>query len=388
MHFKRMGRGSASISDAVYIELVTTLYGSLTPVTVLLTGTVLASAVIIDQTGDFGIIGALTILAVIVGAIRVEGILSFRRCVARRPLGFADACWYGRRHMACGIASAVILGLLVGRTLTFDDALSSVVAAGVAFAFSNGVIARLSLRPFVAAASLVALCAPAIIVALLRMDSPHLIMAALILLYLADSFEMVRRTFNSMLTHILLRHKFERMSRVDPMTGVFNRSVLSSDLPLIMAAAGDQGVAIYAIDLDHFKAANDRFGHPVGDALLTEVAGRLQALCGADGFVIRMGGDEFIMVDGDPRSRFNAETLARRIVVAVSSPYQIGGEAITIGCSVGVAMSPGHGRDAEALLASADQALYRAKATRGGYVFADDAVGADETRELRLDFVA
>jgi diguanylate cyclase len=95
MHFKRMGLGPASISDAVYIELVATLYGSLMPVTILLTGMVLAGAVIIWQTGDLVMIGTLTTLAVAIGAIRVQAIVSFRRCVARRPLGYADACCTG-----------------------------------------------------------------------------------------------------------------------------------------------------------------------------------------------------------------------------------------------------------------------------------------------------
>ena len=70
------------------------------------------------------------------------------------------------------------------------------------------------------------------------------------------------------------------------MTGVFNRSVLASDLPGIIAGSEGGMVAIYAIDLDHFKAANDRFGHPVGDALLKQVAGRLTALAGPTGLVV------------------------------------------------------------------------------------------------------
>ncbi|MDT9702883.1 GGDEF domain-containing protein, partial [Streptomyces sp. P17] len=80
--------------------------------------------------------------------------------------------------------------------------------------------------------------------------------------------------FKSTFNHFLLRQQFEQLARLDPMTGLFNRSALASDLTRMIADRGDRLVAIHAIDLDHFKAANDSFGHPVGDALLREVAAR------------------------------------------------------------------------------------------------------------------
>jgi diguanylate cyclase (GGDEF)-like protein len=141
-----------------------------------------------------------------------------------------------------------------------------------------------------------------------------------------------------------------------------------------MLAAGM--IAVHTLDLDRFKEANDRFGHPVGDALLKQVAGRLKALAAQDDLVVRMGGDEFVLVQ---RAAADAEAMAQRIVQSISAPYDIDGQMIELGVSVGVAVAPDDGRTAEALLSRSDKALYRAKQERGGYVLARDLRMADAT---------
>ena len=94
------------------------------------------------------------------------------------------------------------------------------------------------------------------------------------------------------------------------MTGVSNRSVLATDLPQMLAAGM---VAVHTLDLDRFKEANDRFGHPVGDALLKQVAGRLKALAAQDDLVVRMGGDEFVLVQraAAMRKRWRSASCSR-----------------------------------------------------------------------------
>ena len=113
---------------------------------------------------------------------------------------------------------------------------------------------------------------------------------------------------------------------------------------------------------------------PVGDALLKQVAGRLKALAAQDDLVVRMGGDEFVLVQ---RAAADAEAMAQRIVQSISAPYDIDGQMIELGVSVGVAVAPDDGRTAEALLSRSDKALYRAKQERGGYVLARDLRMAD-----------
>jgi diguanylate cyclase (GGDEF)-like protein len=180
---------------------------------------------------------------------------------------------------------------------------------------------------------------------------------------------MVRLSYNSTINHITLKRQFEQLARLDPLTGLFNRSILDTDLVQMLADGKAGAVAVHAIDLDHFKAANDKFGHPVGDGLLKQVAARLESVAGPADLIVRMGGDEFILVQ-KCASGGDAEPMAQRIFESVSAPYRVAGHEIVIGLSIGVAVSPGDGRSVDALLSSSDAALYRAKESRGGYVLA------------------
>lgn len=384
MYFQRMGSGPASTSDAVYSELVETLHSTVVPVVLSATAQAVTGIMLVWLTGDVAIAGSLTTFAVIIAISRLSGILLYRRRVnAKSPLSLAETRRYGRRYAFNTIAAALVVGLFIARSLMLDNTVCAIVAMGIGFGFGNGVIARLSLVPVVAGINLALLGLPAMVVCFASKDTPHVVMGALIMIYYLDSFEMVRRTFNSTLTHITLKHQFERSARIDPLTGLLNRSALTSDLPDIICNSRGM-VAVYAIDLDHFKAANDRFGHPVGDALLTQVAGRLIGASGPGSLIIRMGGDEFILVDTAMRSRDGAAALAEHILTSVSAPYQVGGHTIAIGVSIGVAMSPDHGPSGEILLSRADKALYRAKVGRGGYAFADEISAEADPSEVQI----
>jgi diguanylate cyclase (GGDEF)-like protein len=270
------------------------------------------------------------------------------------------------------VVTALILGLFAARSIVLGDALCCVMAIGIGFGFGAGVVARLALRPVAALLDLIAIAAPAAIVTFMQPDLRHVGLGLLILMYVVASFEMVRLSFNASINQITLKRQFEQLSRIDPMTGVANRSVLATDLPAMLAAGT---IAVHTLDLDRFKEANDRFGHPVGDALLKQVAGRLRAIAATDDLVVRLGGDEFVLVQ---RAVRDAEAMAQRIVQSISAPYDVDGQAIELGVSVGVAVAPNDGRTAEALLSRSDRALYRAKESRGGYVLARDLRMADK----------
>lgn len=376
MYLQKMGSRPGSISDSVYMEVLRTLHGTTVPILLTAFTQAIVGAVTVQQTGD-AVIGALAATGVVIDCVRVCEVIAFRRRAAtKRPIDLTEARRWGWGYALGTFVTSLMVGLLTGRSLMLDSEICAMMAIGIAFGFGAGVIARLSLLPFLAFADLFVLGAPAIVVSFARLDTPHIGLAMLIATYVLGSFEMVRLTFNSTIDHIKLGKQFEQLARLDPMTGVFNRSLLTSDLPRLLAERSDELLAIHAIDLDHFKAANDSFGHPVGDALLKQVAGRLQALAGADGFVVRMGGDEFILVQPAAESRDDAETLARRILESVSAPYLISGHEIVIGASIGVAIAPHDGTSVEALLSRSDKALYQAKAGRGGYVLAEDAVAA------------
>ena len=162
----------------------------------------------------------------------------------------------------------------------------------------------------------------------------------------------------------------------DPLTGLHNRRHLDQVLAGGLDAAGaDEGLAVVTLDIDHFKAVNDRFGHAAGDTVLTAVARLLQASVRDGDTAVRLGGEEFlVLLPGADRRQavLRAEEMRRGVAAVV---HAFGGERIQVTVSAGVAVRPGDGSSADTLLEAADRALYVAKATgRDRVVTADDAL--------------
>jgi diguanylate cyclase (GGDEF)-like protein len=154
-----------------------------------------------------------------------------------------------------------------------------------------------------------------------------------------------------------------RLARFDSLTGLPNRAMMRQTLDeaLKNASRRQRGCALFLIDLDRFKNVNDTLGHPVGDALLRQVAQRLTLVMGEHGQIGRLGGDEFKAVLPGTVDLSLLESLARTLIEQVSRPYMIEGHRVTIGASVGIAIGdPGRGC-ADSLIRNADLALYAAK---------------------------
>ncbi|MBX9701631.1 MAG: EAL domain-containing protein [Acetobacteraceae bacterium] len=151
----------------------------------------------------------------------------------------------------------------------------------------------------------------------------------------------------------------------DPLTGLADRRGFHAALASMLAAGGE-GPALLMVDLDRFKPVNDLLGHPVGDALLQAAARRLRSTVRGGDLCARLGGDEFAVLLASPTTADQAEALAARLVELLSRPYLIEGQLALIGASVGVAIAPADGATSEALISSADLALYAAKAAGRG----------------------
>ncbi|WP_238256529.1 putative bifunctional diguanylate cyclase/phosphodiesterase [Methylorubrum podarium] len=180
------------------------------------------------------------------------------------------------------------------------------------------------------------------------------------------------------------------LARQEPLTGLCNRVGLHDRLDAALAEAAGTGapLAVLMLDLDRFKAVNDTLGHPVGDALLRKVAERLRKATRREDVVARLGGDEFAILQAGAEQPQAAEALARRLVDLVGRTYVVDGHMLNVGVSVGVAIAPADGRDADDLLKHADLALYRAKAEgRGTYRFFEPAMNAQmqARRSLEID---
>lgn len=170
--------------------------------------------------------------------------------------------------------------------------------------------------------------------------------------------------------------RIRRLAHYDVLTGLPNRILFGDHMQRALARVHRRGcqMAVLYLDLDRFKPVNDHYGHAFGDRVLTEAARRM-ALCMRDTDTIsRRGGDEFVATLESNDAKDTAALVSRKLIEAVSRPYLIDGQQISIGASIGVAIYPDDGTDSETLLASADAALYAAKhGGRGDFRFYRDA---------------
>ena len=155
----------------------------------------------------------------------------------------------------------------------------------------------------------------------------------------------------------------EVLAQQDPLTGLANRRLLTNRISAAIANARrtKSAMAVVYLDLDGFKEVNDSAGHGAGDALLKEVARRLESVVRQEDTVARLGGDEFVIALWHVASAGDVSTVATKVVEIVSTPYCSEGREIGVTTSVGVGVYPVDGEDAEALMKSADVALYAAK---------------------------
>ena len=174
----------------------------------------------------------------------------------------------------------------------------------------------------------------------------------------------------------------------DRLTGLPNRSLLNDRLMEAVVRAGRQNrmAAVLFIDVDGFKNVNDTMGHSAGDLLLKALADRLRSNTRQVDCVARMGGDEFVAVLGDVARAETAERIARHLVAVMAKPIQFGEEEIVATCSIGIALFPADGEDAETLIRNADAAMYQAKRDgRSRVCFYTPAIRHAAEQQLRLD---
>ena len=149
---------------------------------------------------------------------------------------------------------------------------------------------------------------------------------------------------------------------------------------------GETDFVLMLLDLDRFKSVNDSFGHHAGDNLLRQAANRMRLNTGEGDIIARLGGDEFGVIHRGDISETSAARLASQLISALSEPFNVDGDIVSIGCSIGLARKSSHGTSADALMKRADLALYAAKATgKGDYAWFELAMeeSADRQRTLR-----
>ena len=274
------------------------------------------------------------------------------------------------RYAIGSYAFASLIAILNMRALAYHDPLMHLITVSIVFSFGAGIVARISARPVICVISLLLSVAPTVGALAWHASMPtaaplHAELfateAVLVGMIAILSLNTVHYLHNSAVLHLVTQHDLALLARHDALTGLPNRLMLRERFQECAAALDSESMAVHYVDLDGFKSVNDVHGHPAGDALLREVAERMEKAVRTGDMVARLGGDEFVVLQTDLGHADEAEMLARRLIRRISAPYLIGGEVLRISASIGIARAADFGLDLERLLACADYALYRSK---------------------------
>lgn len=183
------------------------------------------------------------------------------------------------------------------------------------------------------------------------------------------------------------RRRLERRALYDPLTDLPNRALFADRFAQSIAVATrrKQRLGLALLDLDRFKLINDGLGHAAGDALLREIARRFRGSVRGEDTIARIGGDEFLLLLRGVESAKEAEAIARRIVEVLRPPFRVGAQEVYVSASVGVAIYPDDGRDADDLIRRADAAMYAAKQSHSAVMLHDAGAQAIDSTQLMLD---
>ena len=364
---RQIGKTDRKVADEVRRSLVETLFASSTSLGIGAVAGAAVSSAIALATGD-PIIGVTAIAIGLTGAFRMAYAVFFHR---RQGLDEKESARSEVIYELGAWAFALLLGLLSMLVLMrSDNALYHLLAVTVAIGYAAGISGRNAGRPVIAIGQLALATMPLTVGLFLSSDPLRWVLGAVTLVFMIGMIDITLQTYSAVLKAMSATHeqrrlaaRFERLARYDTMTGLENRGAfqerLQDELNQVLASENEQ-LAVLWIDLDKFKEINDSLGHPTGDKVLCQMARQLSSIVEGRGCVARFGGDEFVLLARDSRECF-AEDLAREVMRALALPMNIEGVSIQVTGSIGVALAPRDGRDAETLLQHADMALYHAK---------------------------
>ena len=363
-------------SPQIRRELVELLYTSFPQVAAISLTSVIGGVSLAWMSGDV-VYSIISFFVFITASARLVSLHLYK---SRGPLASdAGVIRWERLYGVGAAAFGASLGMLSFRALQLGDAPGAWLAFGLAMSFCVGMVSRAAIRPWIVLLTAALLFGPIVTAAFMRPEASYSIGATMLFLFWLTLREASRHLSTAFIERLEAKHALAQQASQDFLTGLPNRSAFVAALQ-----NGSGHVAIVAIDLDGFKLVNDRHGHHTGDELLRQVAARLGECMGNDGIACRFGGDEFMLLrsvqPGDV-GRDVALSMARRAVMALSKPYQVGDIPIRIGTSAGIlvtaAMDHPEATTSD-LLEQVDRALYAAKRAGGGrWKWSDEEAGED-----------
>lgn len=239
-----------------------------------------------------------------------------------------------------------------------------------------GISSRLSLVPRASQASIVLLQGSLAYMLLLSLNPLVRCAATLAVVSALTVCASIGNQHKVFVEQVRTRRQLKNLATHDTLTGLPNRHLFESTIEQVCAAR--RPFALWMLDLDSFKAANDTYGHGAGDELLRAVGKRLEQGARSGDLVARLGGDEFVILQWYAGPVMNTKKMAERIRKEISAPYQIDGQKVTIGISIGILLAEGGSFTWQAALKRADEALYRAKDRAKGSYEIEEWSGQEE----------
>lgn len=359
---------AAILPPAIEIEIISRLFGAAPQIICIALGLVIGSAIMAVQTSE-PIFIVLTAAGVVTSVLRLGNIVAFVRRDPRVPLSLAAARRWEKGYAYTAFAFTLVLAVLVVATFRSDHQGGHVLSIGLVMALTAGSCLR-TLRYWICATLSTVAIGTLAASFLFSGDPLYQALSLLLVVYLVSIYESSDHMVGQFEELLIARRELDLASRHDPLTGLLNRRGI--DRILAEACQGGEPLALLMLDLDGFKQVNDKLGHAAGDDLLRQVGNRLSGLIRPEDVAGRVGGDEFTIVIRGPVGPGFTDSVAARAVAAVSAPFEIMGQPVRIGTSVGIATLNGSFANAvdraSALLSQADAALYEAKrAGRGQF---------------------
>ncbi len=394
---RQLRQSDQAIADAVRETLVESLYASPRS---LIIGALTSSAI----TATVSIVSgdrAMVICAIAIAIVACIRIADAVRLELRVPKRATPNKAPGRRREIVYRVGALCYSALLGTfglltLLNTSDGVLQLLAVTTTIGYAAGIAGRNAGRPWIALAQLCCASLPLAVGLIVSFDVLKIVLAVVIILFVVAMMDITLQTYSVILKATLasrekaaLAEHHAAIARRDDLTGVANRTAFRERFEARLRAldGGSQWLAIHWIDLDRFKEINDSFGHLAGNALLVCIAGRLDEAFGNAGIVARLGGDEFAVVC-EIEHRDAANSIGHRIIELVERPVDHDGRLLRVGASLGIAIAPADGADADTLLKNADLALYRAKDTgRGRMCFYEPLMDekVQRSRDLALE---
>ncbi|QXT36077.1 EAL domain-containing protein [Sphingomonas sanguinis] len=384
---KRLRQADSQISSRVRAVLVESLYASPRSLVIgALTSSAIAGVVAMCSGDDWLIVCAVAVA--LVGLIRIVDTLWTRRSA---PVPDQE-----RGYRVGALSYATLLGVfgLLTLTRTEDDVLH-LMAVTTAIGYAAGIAGRNAGRPLIALSQLCCAALPLALGLLFPLEPLKALLALVILFFVVAMMDITQQTYAAILRATVasdekaaLAEHNAQMARRDDLTGVSNRTAFREHFEERLRSLPEAGtrLALLWLDLDRFKEVNDSFGHLAGNALLVAVAARLTERFGESGIVARLGGDEFAVLCHVPHHD-TADRIGTTILDLVRQPVPFSGHMLHTTTSIGVAIAPDDGSNADTLLKNADLALYRAKESGRGQVLLYEPV-MDEKIERRRQLAA